>query len=733
MQATIFAGAFLVLFIPLYVSDSMFFPYITGKNFAFRIIVEIIFAAWVVLALLDAQYRPRFSWILISGASLLGVMFFADFFGEYTKKSFTSNFERMEGYVTLLHFYLYFLVLSHALRGEKAWNWFWNTALVAGVIVSIYGLRQAAGLDPVGQGSSWRLDARLGNSTYLGVYMLFQIFITSWMFIRVKNTGQRFIYGVLFILFTFILFHTGTRGTILGLFGGGILTFSYLAVMAPKGALIKKWAVVGAVAVILVASGLWASRDRDFVKSTPMLDRVAGVSLAEGSIRFTVWQMAIEGFKERPLLGWGQDNFNYVFNKFYKPSLYGAESWYDRTHNILLDWLIAGGVLGLFSYLSILFMALWYSCIRSVWIRFRDGTTDQNYFNVHEQALLLGLLAAYTFHNLFVFDNLISYIFYAAVLALIHSRVTNFIPVITESILEKRLIVNVFTPTIGVFLVMVFYFLHLPGISAAKDMIDALSTANVNQRYAALDRALDRDSFARQEVVEQLLQQAISVVTLPNIPPEVKEKFLQKAVMEMEHLIKDKPGDARLHFFLSNLYRAAGQIELAKQELERAIELSPNKQALIIDLGTLEAIEGDYEAMRDLYQKAFMLDQNYNQARFFYAGALMYVGEHEKVNEIITEEHWQEFAMSDQALAIAYQSDSTDWVIKILEERIDAEPNDAQHRASMASVYYEDGQINEAIAILEQAIEDIPEFSILGQCYVSSMRSGEDPRASCQP
>jgi hypothetical protein len=41
---------FLIPFLGLYISNSMYFPFITGKNFAFRTLVEIAFAGWVVLA-----------------------------------------------------------------------------------------------------------------------------------------------------------------------------------------------------------------------------------------------------------------------------------------------------------------------------------------------------------------------------------------------------------------------------------------------------------------------------------------------------------------------------------------------------------------------------------------------------------------------------------------------------------------------------------------------------------
>src|SRR5687768_13798091 len=66
---------FLIPFAPLVVTPlfvtsggfafpaNFFFPFITGKAFYLRILIELLVAAWAVLALLDRAYRPRFSWI----------------------------------------------------------------------------------------------------------------------------------------------------------------------------------------------------------------------------------------------------------------------------------------------------------------------------------------------------------------------------------------------------------------------------------------------------------------------------------------------------------------------------------------------------------------------------------------------------------------------------------------------------------------------------------------------
>ena len=59
-------AVFLIPCLPLYVTPSMAFPYITGKNFAFRILVEFAAALWLGLIASNKEYRLRNSAITIS-------------------------------------------------------------------------------------------------------------------------------------------------------------------------------------------------------------------------------------------------------------------------------------------------------------------------------------------------------------------------------------------------------------------------------------------------------------------------------------------------------------------------------------------------------------------------------------------------------------------------------------------------------------------------------------------
>ena len=129
---------FIIPFVPLVVCSSLFFPYIVGKNTLFRVLIELAVGGWAILALFNERYRPRFSWILGGVLTLVGVMFFADLLGENPLKSFWSNYERMEGWVTLLHLLGYFMVLTGMLNTQKLWHRFFNTSLLVSVWISLY-------------------------------------------------------------------------------------------------------------------------------------------------------------------------------------------------------------------------------------------------------------------------------------------------------------------------------------------------------------------------------------------------------------------------------------------------------------------------------------------------------------------------------------------------------------------------------------------------------------------
>ena len=403
---TVIGALFLLPFTALFISNSLFFPFITGKAFFFRIVVEIAFGAWLILAAVDKKYRPKWTWISVLLVAFVVWMLIADLFAVNPQKALWSNFERMEGWITLIHLFLFFIVASTVLTIEKKWRAWWYTSLIAATFVGIYGIMQLTGHAQITQGSA-RLDATLGNAAYLAVYMLFNAFVAGWLGFTTKHKWLRYILFASAIFFAFVLFSTATRGTILGL-AGGIFLAAVLATFT-MGKRVRGIAAGAVVLLLLIGGGFWALKDTGAIRHDPVLSRIASISLSAGDVRFSIWHIAFDGFVARPVVGWGQEGFNYVFNEYYNPSLYTQEQWFDRAHNEFLDWLTQGGLPAF-----LLYIALFGSVVWTLW---------RSPFSRAEQIALTALLAGYAFHDLFVFDNIVSYILFFAVAAMVDGTV----------------------------------------------------------------------------------------------------------------------------------------------------------------------------------------------------------------------------------------------------------------------------------------------------------------------
>lgn len=723
LKFLIYGGIFLIPLLPLYVENDFFFPFITGKNFAFRIIVEVIFAAWVVLALLDKQYRPKFSWIMAGFSALVIIMFFANLLGEFPHKSFWSNFERMDGYVTLIHVFLLALIMGSTMHSEKLWKYFFYLSSAVALGVALYGLAQVTGaIDASGRG---RLDSRLGNAAYMAVYMLFHIFILAWLSVRSRNHLVWLLSGITLLIYAYALLLTATRGTILAFIGGSVVSVAYIALFGRKFPEIRKYAIGGMIALVILILGFYGVRDSEFIQGNSALARIANIDvLRDLETRGVIWTMALEGVKDRPLLGWGQGNFNYVFNEKFEPVLWDKEAWFDRVHNLVLDWLIAGGILGFLAYVSIFIGILYYL----FWLPFFK---DDERLDVLERAVLMGLIVGYLLHNMVVFDNIISYIFFACILALIHFRVSEPIEFFEEIDLDPRLVNQIIAPVVLALGIGIVYFVNVPGILAAGDIIDAMRAGDLRSRLGAFHQALERGSFADQEIVEQLAQQAMNIVRNPNIPAEDKDLIVKRAELELLRMVEEKPGDARLHNFLSTFYRTIGAFPQAKEQAAIARSLSPRKPAIILEQGVIAIQMGDLPTAAGFFREAVDLAPENSQARVLLAATEIRLGEIEAANEVIGEAYLDQFVANDFAVESAYQSGDFELIERVFRRRAELVPNVAQNWASLSYVYYEHGDTEKSIEVLEDAKVNVPGFADTAQCFIDNIEAGNEPAEGC--
>ncbi len=291
----------------------------------------------------------------------------------------------------------------------------------------------------------------------------------------------------------------------------------------------------------------------------------------------------------------------------------------------------------------------------------------------------------------------------------------------------------------AVVLVAVIYFVHVPGMQAAGGVIDAFREPDPAARLELFKDVLNKETFAQQEITEQLATQAMNLSRDPQVTPEVRQAFLDEAERRLMALAEDKPGDARVHVFIASFYRTIGDSEQAAQQMALARDLSPNKQSIIAQQGFIELSREAYPAAADFLRTSFELDENNLEAREYYAASLFYVDRGDEAIALMDSEAAEaRFAASDFILSAANQAGRTDFVASLYEIRVNTEPNtiqnwrnEAQTWASLAFLYYEMEQNDRAIETLDTAKELIPSFAPTASCIAENIETGQEPQAGC--
>ena len=684
-----------VLLTPFIVANDLFFPFITGKAFYFRIMVEVAFVGYVMLAVLNpAKYAPKKSWVLFALSGFVAIVFIADIFGVFPAKSLWSNFERMEGWVTLVHILMYVTALVGVLQSDKDWKRYIAGAALAAVCVSFVGVFQILGLAEIHQGST-RVTATLGNAAYLAGYLLFHIGFTAFLFSHTKSSPARWLLGAVFILLSTVLFFTATRGAILGLIAG-IFASGLWYVFFDASGKGKKIALGLIAGVIVLVGGFIAVRESNFVQSNETLQRMASITLSEGNTRFTIWGIAFEGIKERPLLGWGQENFNRVFNKYYDPSLYAQEQWFDRVHNTPLDWLIATGIIGFLAYLFLGLVA-----IRALWKK-TSGLP---------RAILFGILVAYAVHSFFVFDNLLSYLPLAIVLGyLIFREGVSFS--YFEKMSPRTELIPLVIPVGFVVLVLSFFALHSAPYTSVYHLVRGVSPVpgGLQGNLEHFDRALNASSLGDQEVREHLAQFSMSVASQGTIPPQVRESVTRIARDEMANFLLRIDGeDARLQLLYGLILRARGESEAGLQALERAVALSPKKQTLIIQLGIMHLELGQKEDAYNYFRYAYELDTRFDQSALALLSGAIAVGDTALIQEI-SEKHFGGSIPDEPLILLGYQvAGNLEAIVASWERRLEESPQDVDILIRLGASYHALGKRTLAREALLSALQLAPE------------------------
>lgn len=405
----IWTGIVLILLTPFVVTPDTIFPFVVGKAVYSRSLIECVFGIWAILALFRPAYRPPRSWLLLLLAVNVGVSVLAACFGVSPQRSFWSTYERMQGVVDLIHWFAFAVVLASVLRTERDWRIVLNLNMGAGLIMIVLAIclycfedtlfstydpdkRFVDESERFGVGARGRISATFGNPLYLAAYLMMNCLLAAGFLVlslistvpssvdsllqkESERKGpflksdekhvplrlwmQRCFWGTVVTLGLWALSLTGARGAFLG----------FLAGIGVLGALLisqsRSWIIslthVKRLGILVCAAGLivfvtFESREQFTVGiSNSLLNRLLSYESEQESIRarLEAWKVGLRGFIERPLLGWGPENYIVIFGSYASADMHET-GINDSSHNKFIEESVAKGIFG-----QVIYFTLW--------------------------------------------------------------------------------------------------------------------------------------------------------------------------------------------------------------------------------------------------------------------------------------------------------------------------------------------------------------------------------------
>lgn len=175
-----------------------------------------------------------------------------------------------------------------------------------------------------------RIVATFGNPNFLAGYIVVVLPVALYSISQNKKFPKRFHFFIQFLLIVFstiTMLITDSKSALLALMGIGFITlFSFYRTTSTRLFLI----------LIIIISSYWILVSSRY-------------SLWDN--RLIIWEEAVKAVASRPLLGYGQENFDLIFPK-------ERHIHIDNAHNIFLETALSSGVIGLGIFVSILYTAL---------------------------------------------------------------------------------------------------------------------------------------------------------------------------------------------------------------------------------------------------------------------------------------------------------------------------------------------------------------------------------------
>gem|GEM_PF-494926 len=623
LKAIVYIGIYGGLLVPLMFIPVVIFPFVFSKLIFFQILIGLTFPAYIALAWAEPQHRPK--WTPLYGAIiayfvaiLLSVIFAVD-----PQRAWWGNQERMNGLFTVLHFLLWLTMTVSVVKTWKQWRSLLIYEIVLSGIMACVSLLQIPFPKLLMFPAGPRVGGLVDNPIYMAGYQIFNLFFIVLLWLKSGNTSFKIFLAAVALLDIGAFLAAQSRGALVGLAVGVAVFVAVYAIFSNSRK--TRMTVISIGLVCALAYGLvFAFRNTDAI-SHSFLNRLTNFSVTTET-RFIAWRIGWQGFLERPLTGWGYDNFHILFNAKYNPvSLeYGYyETWFDRAHNTVVDALAMTGLFGAITYFG-LFGTLFYSVYRA----FRKKWID-----LPSASIFVALPSAYFVQNLFVFDQpagfTMSFLLYGLIIA---ATSGSFIGVKGEVADEKEkskpqaIPWGVFSVVMVGCLVIVWRYSVLP-FRASYYSIKSNNYFAGGVLPVAYDYAVKAAAIPTPYDDEQTFLQSRNLISLVDsgaIPGKYQDwrKWHDLIVDITQRHLANHPENTHPHFIFARFLHAFSSLvpedaTLAEQQYKEAIRTSPKRQQLYYSLAQFYLAHNRKEEALDYFKQALAFDPNVGESHWY--------------------------------------------------------------------------------------------------------------------
>ncbi len=722
-----------VALVPLIIFSQFISPFHFGKVVIFRSIVELMTVFYLVLVLQDRRYLPRTNKIFWAFLAFVGAFTLTTITSTQPYDSFWGSLERMGGLWTFWHYFVFYSILTSVFTKKEHWLKLLDIVIAVGILSAFYGFLQKTDLTfIVGSGNRTRIFGTIGNAALFAGYQLLILFLSATFFFRPDITKRKkFFYAFVVLIATIAVLMTAVRGSVLAL-GVGFILFAFLY-FRTYGSLAAKKALLGlfVLAILFVGFAL-AFRESGLVKSSGYLSRMTDFSLTTYTVqtRFWAWEAGITGWKETPktvLLGWGPENFNIPFSKYFNPKFFrgpGSETLFDRAHNMFIEILVTMGILGLLAYLSI-FWAAFKKLFKTL--------REKSEYSVYALGFI-PLVVAYIIHNLFIFDTSANFITFFTILGFISflGRSTE-IDDNQQKYPRKKINSFILVVLFLVSTVLIYKTNVIPSVAnytVTRGIVRGWNS-DFNGAVAKFKESLTYNAPGVYEYRHRFAQFLMKQGSSGKLDDNVKDALNYVAVeVEKNKIGRDYDYLPRLYLARINVILGRGDPsspyndEALKQALE-ALEISPTFVRTNYEVAQAYLNKKDSQNASAYFKRAADLNPDVGLSYWYVGVVEIEAGNKEEglgyVNTAI--EKGYSLSENDGLRLIPLLLERNDYtkLAVIYERLIKLNSQNAQYYASLAVAYANIGKIDDAVGAAREAVKIDPSFEAEARAFIRSL------------